>query len=141
MLIVFVLVPITALVTIIFLSSVDVHNASYSNCTFFFLLLLVCLPFLYPYLIQKQFKRIFPSGQTDQSIRIDIDDERIISSFSEIVEVKYFWNAIPNFVKNEKVAMLYVSKCCFLLVPIASLTPEQRTELNDLVARHVVRKK
>jgi hypothetical protein len=30
---------------------------------------------------------------------------------------------------------------CFLIIPARSMSSDQRTELNDLVARHVVKKK
>jgi hypothetical protein len=55
-------------------------------------------------------------------------------------ETKVLWQAIDRFAQNEKVTMLYIAEMRFIYFPTRSLSDAQRTELNDLVARHVVRK-
>ena len=46
-----------------------------------------------------------------------------------------------GFAQDEKMTLLYVFKDRFLMFPTAALSPDQRSELGDLVARHVVRSK
>jgi hypothetical protein len=68
-----------------------------------------------------------------------MDKERILSGLPEVSEERYFWNAIVGFAQDEKMTLLYLDKDKFLLLPTYALSPEQRTELNELVARHVVK--
>ena len=99
----------------------------------FFLL----LPVFYSYAMKKQFVNMFPHGQTDQLLSIDIDDGRIISEMPGFSESKLLWTAIVRFAQNEKVTLFYVAKARFLFVPTQLFSEEQRAELNDLVARHL----
>jgi len=80
---------------------------------------------------------MFPHGQTDQLLSIDIDDGRIISEMPGFSESKLLWTAIVRFAQNEKVTLFYVAKARFLFVPTQLFSEEQRAELNDLVARHL----
>jgi hypothetical protein len=100
----------------------------------------ILTPIIRFYAIRNGFKRIFLSGRVDQNISIDINDEYIFSELPGIGEGKYFWNGIVDFAQDEKITLLYVYKDRFLLFPTAVLSPDQRTELNDLVARNMVRK-
>jgi hypothetical protein len=97
------------------------------------------LPLTRYFAVRKQFKNTFPHAQTSQDLLIDIDDERIISTVPGTGEGKYFWTAILEFAQDEKVTLLYPRKNMFLLVPTQAMSPAQRAELNDLVARHLVR--
>ena len=72
---------------------------------------------------------------------IDIDNECLVSEIPGVFAEKYFWNTIVGFAQNEKVTLLYVFKDRFLLFPTAMLSQVQRTELNDLVARHLPKRK
>ena len=58
----------------------------------------------------------------------------------DYAEAKFFWTAIVAFAQDEKITMLYTSKNNFLIFPSNVLTHDQRLELNDLVARNMVRK-
>ena len=101
----------------------------------------IFLPLMRLYTIRKCFKQIFPPSRTDRSSSIDIDEERVISAIPGVSEGKFFWNAIIDFAQNEKVTLLYIHKRAFLFLPTSCLSPVQRIELNDLVARHVAKKK
>jgi hypothetical protein len=70
-----------------------------------------------------------------------MDDDRILSGLPGVSEEKYFWNAIVGFAQDRKMTLLYLDKDKFLLFPTYALSPEQRAELNDLVARYVVKRK
>jgi hypothetical protein len=99
------------------------------------------LPLLYLYSTKKQFRNIFPHSRTDLPLTIDIDDERIITEMPGFSEGKIFWNAIVEFVQNDKITLFYLAKSRFIFVPTKVFSKEQRTELSDLVARHVVKRK
>ena len=103
----------------------------------FFLL----FPVLYSFALRKQFKRSSPHGKTDRQLTIDIDDERIIVEAPGLSETKVFWQAIDRFAQNEKVTMLYIAEMRFIYFPTRSLSDAQRTELNDLVARHLAKER
>ena len=57
-----------------------------------------------------------------------------------MAELKILWSGVYDFAQDEKITMFYTNKDCFLLFPTALMSVEQRTELNDLVARHVVKR-
>jgi len=103
----------------------------------FFLL----LPVFYSYAMKKQFRNIYPHGKTDQLLSIDIDDGRIISEMPGFSESKLLWTTIVRFAQNEKITLFYLAKARFLFVPTQVFSVEQRTELNNLVARHGVKRK
>jgi hypothetical protein len=84
---------------------------------------------------------MLPPSCTDRIISIDIDNERVVSSIPEVSEGKFFWNAIVDFAQDEKVTLLYIRKRAFIFFPTSVLSPDQHTELNDLIARHVVKGK
>jgi hypothetical protein len=98
------------------------------------------LPICRYYNIRKCFKQLFPPTRTDRNSSIDIDDERILSSIPGVGESKLYWTGVLAFAQDEKITLLYISETRFLLLPTAALSPDQRTELNEIVARHVVRK-
>jgi hypothetical protein len=87
------------------------------------------------------FKRIFPQTKTVSAISADIDDERIFCKNPGVSEGKFFWNAIVNFTQDEKVTVLYIDRRRFFFFPTNAMSPEERAELNDLIARHVVGRK
>jgi len=108
---------------------------------FALLWLTISLPLVRAYKAHKCFERIFLSAQQDEKLSIDIDNERISSEIPGVGEGKYFWSTIMGFAQDEKMTLLYVFKDRFLMFPTAALSPDQRSELGDLVARHVVRSK
>jgi hypothetical protein len=102
--------------------------------------LTISLPVVRAYKIHKSFERIFLSAQQDEKLSIDIDNERILSEIPGVGEGKYLWTTIIGFAQDERMTLLYVYKDRFLLFPTAVFSPEQRTELSDIVARNMVRK-
>jgi hypothetical protein len=93
------------------------------------------------YGVNRQFKCLFPDLQTNREVSIEFNDNRVISAIPGIGEGTYYWNAILNYAQDEKITLLYLAKNRFLFIPTQAFTPAQRIELNDLVARHVVKKK
>jgi len=91
--------------------------------------------------VRKSFNRLFPPDQKDRTSTIDLNDERIVRELSGTSEFKVFWSAIYDFAEDVHVSLLYTNKDCFLIIPARSMSPAQRTELNDLVARHIVKRK
>jgi hypothetical protein len=101
----------------------------------------VASPFMQLYVDRRGFRRLFSPTRKDRSCYIDLDDNCILSGQPEVSEEKYFWNAIVGFAQDEKMTLLYLDKDKFLLFPTQAMSPEQRAELNDLIARHVVGRK
>ena len=133
---------IVLLIGLIVFSNTD-HQELATQCVIFgslSLWLTIFLPIARYFNARKGFKRVFLSGQKDQQVSIDIDNERILSEIPGVGEGKYFWNTIVGFAQDNKVTLLYVYKDRFLVFPTALLSSEQRTELNELVSRNMVRK-
>jgi len=99
--------------------------------------LTIYLPAWQAYAMRKCFKQIFPPGRTDGSSSIDIDADRIVSTVPGVSEGKFFWTGIVAVAQDEKVTLLYIRKHAFLFFPTQAMSPAQRNELNDLVARHL----
>jgi hypothetical protein len=89
---------------------------------------------------RRAYKRLFPPTRTDRTSNTDISDQRILSRTPGVSEETYFWTAITAFAQDDKMTLLYLDGNRFLLFPTRALSPDQRTELNDLVARNMPRK-
>jgi hypothetical protein len=105
-----------------------------------FLSLSILLPTNLIYQAHRSYKQSFPSARTERISSTEIDDEQILTTIPGVSETKYLWNGVVGFAQNETVTLLYRAKHQFLLIPTRAFSPEQRTELNDLVARNLVRK-
>ena len=90
--------------------------------------------------VRRSFNRLFPSDQKNRTSTIDIDDERIVRGLSGTSEFKVLWSAIYDFAEDAHVSLIYTNKDCFLIIPARSISPDQRTELDEIVARKMVRK-
>jgi len=99
------------------------------------------VPLLRAYRIRKSYKQLFPPGRVDRNWYIEVDDERILSSVPGVGEGKYFWTGILAFAQDERITLLYITENQYLPIPTCALSPDQRTELDELVARHVVKRK
>jgi len=126
------------------ISSGDPHSELFSQCFALgagSLVLSIGMPISRFFSVRRSFNRLFPQGQKDRTSTIDINDERIVRELSGASELKVFWSAIYDYTEDAHVSLLYTNKDCFLIIPARSMSPEQHTELNDLVARHVVKRK
>lgn len=128
-----------------YLWSLDSHRAPHGAAYMFgavcgLVAAAIFFPSMREYYMRRGFKSLFPPARTDRNSSIDIDEDCIISKIPGISEGKFFWNAIVDFAQDEKVTLLYIRKRAFLFFPTCALSPEQRTELNDLVSRNMVRK-
>jgi hypothetical protein len=125
------------------ISSGDPHSELFSQCFALgaaSLVMSIGMPISRFFSVRRSFNRLFPPGQKNRTSNIDIDDERIVRELSETSELKLLWSAIYDFVENANVSLLYTNRDCFLIIPVRSMSPDQRTELKDLVARNMVSK-
>lgn len=95
------------------------------------------LPIMRFYNVRKCYQQHFPRSRTEDFTTTEIDDEQIVSIIPGVSETKRPWKAIMAFTQNEKVTLLYVRKNAFVFFPTSAMSPEQRNEFNDLVARHL----
>jgi hypothetical protein len=99
------------------------------------------MPLMHELNTRKGFKQLSPPSRIDQSNSIEIDDDGIHSIMPSVREEKYFWAAIVGFAQNKKVTLFFTAENQFLFIPTYAFSPTQRTELNDLVVCHVVKRK
>lgn len=141
----FILIPILAAIGLIAFTVLDISRYTHSAALFAGLeagliwLALFC-PISREYQIRKSFKQLFPATRTDRSSILEIDDTHIVSAIPGVSEGKFFWSGICGFAQNERVTLIYIAAKRFLFFPTAAMKTEERVELNDMVARHVVKR-
>ncbi|MGA2351565.1 MAG: YcxB family protein [Terracidiphilus sp.] len=140
-----ILAPFAALGAI-YLWSLDSHGAPHGAAYMFgaacgLVLAAIYIPSMREYYIRKGFKSLFPPARTDRHSSIDIDEDRIFSQIPGVSEGKIFWGGVVAFAQDEKVTLIYIREKVFLVIPTPAMSPEQRAEVNDLVARHVEKRK
>ncbi len=69
------------------------------------------------------------------------NEEGLIVAKLDTIETRLAWNAITDFRQNEVITIMYLSPDNCFYFPTNAMSLEQRTELNDLVAHHVKKRK
>ncbi len=135
--------PIVAIVCFVIALSTNVNSFLYSESIaigFASLVLSIGLPILRFVNVRKCYRQHFPRTRTEQTTTSVIDEEGVLGIIPGVSENRYFWNGIVGFAQDERVTLFYVRRSAFAFFPTFIMTPAQRCELNDLVARQVVRK-
>jgi hypothetical protein len=134
---------VVGLISIFLLKSSDNAElkADLLICDFALFFLSVAMPIARIFDMRIRFKRLQRTLRGVSSVFLEIGEECIISAIPGVSEGKFFWNASIDFAQDDKVSLLYVRKRAFFFFPTSVMSPDQRTELNDLVARHVAKKK
>jgi purine-cytosine permease-like protein len=135
--------PSAAAICFVTAFSFDVNSSQFSG--FFsigsgLLVIAIGLPISQIYNVRKCYQQHYPSRRTEQVTTTEINDEYILSLIPGVSETKYFWVGIVAFAQNEKATLFYVRKNTFLFIPTRTMSPSQRMELNELVARNLLRK-
>jgi hypothetical protein len=86
------------------------------------------------------FKDNFSSYPEKESYSLIANDDGLIVAKSDSIETRLAWNAITNFRQNETITVMYLSPDNLFYFPTKAMTTEQREELDDLVARNMVKK-
>ncbi|MDE3201782.1 MAG: YcxB family protein [Acidobacteriota bacterium] len=105
------------------------------------LVITVGLPIRRFFNVRRSYRLHFPKGHANRVSTLEIDDQQIVRELANVNQLKVLWQAVFAFAQDEKIALIYTNKSCFLMIPTEIMTPAQRTELNDLVARHVTARK
>ncbi len=104
------------------------------------LLVTIAFPLLRLAMTRRGYKQMFPPTRSGRTSTIEIDDQRIVEENPGTEEVRLPWTGVMGFVQDERVTLIYINACRFFLFPTSGLSSTQRVELNDLVARHVVKR-
>jgi hypothetical protein len=91
--------------------------------------------------ISRKLKDTSSTSEAVPECSLDFDDDRILSTRPGFDETIHSWTDIHAVIQNNKIMLLLISQSLYICVPLDKLSKDQRTELNELVARHVVRKK
>jgi hypothetical protein len=102
---------------------------------------LLIIPIMSSFDTRRGFKRLIRPMGKNATVSIEIDEEGVRSTNPGVSEATFFWKSIVDYVQNEKVTLIYIHKSRFYFFPTNILSQAQRTELNDLVARHVTKRK
>jgi len=101
---------------------------------------LSCLPLLHSWALRRQFRNIFPPSPTSRIAYFEFCDDLVISGIPGVSEGRYHWSSIVQFAQNEEITLVYVKKSRFLFVPTHAFSASQRIELDELIARHGVKR-
>jgi hypothetical protein len=92
------------------------------------------------WLFSNWLKNNFLLNQENERYRLIANDEEIIAAKSDSIQTTLAWSVITNFVQNEAVTFLYISRDNYIYFPTKAMNADQRVELDALVARHVTRR-
>jgi hypothetical protein len=87
------------------------------------------------------YNRMFSPKRTSRVTILDIDEEKIIEINPGAEEIRVAWSGVLDVVRDSRSILIYIGVSRFFIIPAAILTPDQRAEFNDLVARHVVKRR
>ncbi|MGB8028199.1 MAG: YcxB family protein [Terracidiphilus sp.] len=104
------------------------------------LLVTIAFPLLRLVMTRRGYKQMFPPTRFGRTSTIEIDDQRIVEENPGTEEVRLPWTGVMGFAQNDRVTLIYINANRFFLFPTSVLSPAQHAELNDLVARHVVKR-
>jgi YcxB-like protein len=89
------------------------------------------------YTTRKSFRLL--SSKMGGGVTIEIDKNGMIAAWDGKKEQTLSWDRIVNFDSDDRIALFYMQKGSFFF-PMRVFDPTQRVELNDLIARHVVKR-
>jgi hypothetical protein len=101
----------------------------------------IVMPLVRVYLVRRAYRGFLPSPVDNRVLSYEIDHDRIGSQVPGVGFGTIKWSAICDFAQNDKVTLLYLTKRRFYFFPTGAMTKDQRTELNDLVARYLPKRK
>ena len=87
--------------------------------------------------LRKGFKRLFLNGDPTKAIYFSVDEDKVISGVPGSSEAKFEWAAITGFAEDEHIAILYISKRLFLMLPKNKLSVQTWTDMKVILARHL----
>jgi hypothetical protein len=87
------------------------------------------------------FKGNFSPDPEKERYSLTANDDGLIVAKPDSIETRLAWNAITDFRQSEAKTIMYLSADNCFYFPTKAMTTEQRAELDDLVAGHVVKRK
>ncbi len=100
----------------------------------------VGMPISTAFSIRRSYNRLFHAGQKERRSEIELNNEFITRRLTGMSELKVLWTGVYDFVQNDRVTLIYTNKDCFLIIPSHAMSADQRSELDDLVARHIMKR-
>lgn len=90
--------------------------------------------------IQKLWNQMQPKKYRGLPVTLQFDDKLIISARPGDNEGRWSWNAVEDFAEDERLAILYVRKKLFLMVPKRIMDEHEWERLRTLALPHKVKK-
>jgi hypothetical protein len=87
------------------------------------------MAFLRPLLLRRLYKQMKNGRSDDAELGLEIADGQLISRIPGLSEGRFFPAAVLRFVENDKVALLYVAKKRFLIIPKSAMNETEWSEL------------
>jgi hypothetical protein len=90
---------------------------------------------LRPFSFRRLYKQMKNGRPDDAELGLEIVDGQLISRIPGLSEGRFFPAAILRFVENDKVALLYVAKNRFLMIPKPAMNETEWSELRAWLGR------
>jgi hypothetical protein len=87
------------------------------------------------------FRNNFSPDLQKESYSSSATDQGLIVAKLDSIETRVAWNAITDFRQDEVITIMYLSSDNCFYLPTKSMNPEQRAELDNLISRHVIKRK
>ena len=87
--------------------------------------------------LKRNWKRLFLNGNPLEPVYMDLDDERVLSGVPGSSEGKFFWPTLIKLAEDDHIAILYISKRLFLMIPKNKLSAETWLKFRGIIAAHV----
>lgn len=87
--------------------------------------------------IRRSYNRLFHADKKERRSILEMNDDWISRRLSGMSELKVLWSGVYDVIQNDRIALIYTNKDCFLIIPMRSVSPDERSEINSLFARHL----
>jgi hypothetical protein len=133
-------IPITGAIALLLLAyDIFINHFHYQPITGGILTALAWFGLWIPPMRIMNYRRLYKqmkNGRSDDYVlELEISGNELISRVPDISEGRFFRKAILAFLEDDKIALIYVAKNKFLLLPKHSLTPFQINTIHDWIAQ------
>jgi len=87
-----------------------------------------------PFSMRRLYKQMKNGRGDDAELELEIQDSQLISRIPGMSEGRFLPAAIQRFIENDKIALLYIAKKRFLLVPKKAMDEEGWSSLRSWLA-------
>ena len=133
-----IVVGVLAVVLAIPVASSSLFRAQDNMAAIILWIVLVCFLLTLPIRYRRVVKKRYDMQRMAATIRVEMNETGVeIIRTSGDADVRYRWQAFVKQLESESLYLLFPTEMSFVIIPKRALTPDQQTELRDLLAAHI----